>query len=115
MRRLLLIAAFSLGAWAQSGLTPGVKPFIAVDAPVIALEHVRILDGTGAAPIEDQTIVIEAGRVKAIGPASQIQAPAGAHRMELREHTVIPGLVGMHEHLFIRQWEARCRSTSSTG
>lgn len=85
---------------AQSQFTPGLKPFIAVDAPVIALEHVRILDGTGAPAREDQTIVIEGGRIQEVGPADQVQVPAGAQRMALPDQTVIPGLVGMHEHLF---------------
>jgi imidazolonepropionase-like amidohydrolase len=98
VKTCLFLAAGAL--WAQSGFTPGVKPFIAVDAPVIALEHVRILDGTGTPAEEDQTIVIDHGRIQAVGPASQVQAPAGAYRMELRDQTVIPGLVGMHEHLF---------------
>jgi len=89
-----------MGLWAQSVFTPGLKPFIAVDAPVIALEHVRVLDGTGAPEREDQTIVIEHGRIAAAGPASEIRVPEGAHRMDLSNHTVIPGLVGMHEHLF---------------
>jgi len=98
--RLSIAMAAAAGLWAQSGFTPGLKPFIAVDAPVIALEHLRILDGTGAPPREDQTIVIEQGRFQAVGPANQVQVPAGAHRMDLSNHTVIPGLVGMHEHLF---------------
>jgi hypothetical protein len=75
IRSGIVLTASVLGLFAQPQFTPGVRPFIAVDAPVIALEHVRILDGTGAPAREDQTIVIESGRV-------------------------IPGLVGMHEHLF---------------
>src|SRR5580700_2521102 len=98
VKTCLFLAAAAL--WAQSGFTHGVKPFIAVDAPVIALEHFRILDGTGAPAEEDQTIVIDHGRVQAMGRSSEVQAPAGAYRMELRDQTVIPGLVGMHEHLF---------------
>jgi imidazolonepropionase-like amidohydrolase len=96
----MAVALAATGLWAQSELTPGLKPFIAVDAPVIALEHVRILDGTGAPAREDQTIVIDHGRIQAVGVANEVQVPAGAHRMELADHTVIPGLVGMHEHLF---------------
>ena len=86
--------------WAQSIFTPGLKPFIEVDAPVIVLEHVRVIDGTGASPREDQTIVIANGRIQAVGAADEVQVPAGARRMPLAGHTVIPGLVGMHEHLF---------------
>ena len=63
MRRvlfLLLVAGCSL-APAQT-LSPEVKQFVTVDAPVIALEHVRVIDGTGAPAREDQTIVLASGR-----------------------------------------------------
>src|SRR5271154_3383813 len=76
MRKCLLLMASALGA--QSIFTPGLKPFIAVDAPVIALEHVRVIDGTGASPREDQTIVIANGRIQAVGAADEVQVPAGA-------------------------------------
>ena len=100
IRSGIIVTASVFGLFAQSQFTPGLKPFIAVDAPVIALEHVRILDGTGAPAREDQTIVIESGRIQAAGPSDQVQVPAGAQRMALPDQTVIPGLVGMHEHLF---------------
>ena len=93
-------ALAAAGLYAQPPFTPGLKPFVAVDAPVIALEHVRVLDGTGAAQREDQTIVIDHGRISAVGPAKEVRVPEGAQRMDLSNHTVIPGLVGMHEHLF---------------
>ncbi len=87
-------------ALAQNRFTPGVKPFITVDAPVVALEHVRVIDGTGAPPVDDQTIVIDHGRIAALGPSDRTPAPAGAQTLSLAGHTVIPGIVGMHEHLF---------------
>jgi imidazolonepropionase-like amidohydrolase len=96
------LAAFALlaSAAAQSRFQPGIKPFLAVEAPMIALTHVRVIDGTGAAPREDQTIVIEGGKIAAAGPAASTPAPAGARVLDLAGHTVIPGIVGMHEHLF---------------
>jgi hypothetical protein len=48
---------------------PGIQPFLAIDAPVIALQHVRVIDGTGAPPSEDQTIVIDQGKIGAVGTA----------------------------------------------
>jgi imidazolonepropionase-like amidohydrolase len=87
-------------ALAQGRFTPGVKPFVTVDAPVVALQHVRVIDGTGAAPAEDQTVVIDHGKVAAVGPAGSTPTPPGAQVLDLAGHTVIPGLVGMHEHLF---------------
>jgi len=85
---------------AQSRFTPGVKPFVIVDAPVIALQHVRVVDGTGSEPREDQTIILDHGRISAMGPAASTAAPAASQAIDLRGSTVIPGLVGMHEHLF---------------
>jgi len=58
-RTIVLIFVAALAALGQPLFTPGLKPFIAVDAPVIALEHARLIDGTGAPPQEDQTIVID--------------------------------------------------------
>jgi imidazolonepropionase-like amidohydrolase len=87
-------------ALAQSVLTPGVRPFLAVGSPVVALEHVRIIDGTGAPPQENQTIILRDGRILSISPSSQARVPAEAKRLDLKNHTVIPGLVGMHEHMF---------------
>jgi hypothetical protein len=48
-----------------------VRPYVAVSAPVVALTHVRVIDGTGAAPAEDQTIVIANGAIASIGPAAR--------------------------------------------
>ncbi len=98
----LLIAAVasSAAAHAQGQFTPGLKPFVAVDAPVVALEHVRVIDGTGAPPGEDQTIVIGHGRILATGRFGEVAVPEGTQRLDLSNRTVIPGLVGMHEHLF---------------
>jgi imidazolonepropionase-like amidohydrolase len=98
--KLLSLLFFSGAALAQGRFTPGVQPFVTVNAPVIALEHVRVIDGTGAAPLENQTIVIDHGKIAAVGPAAAASVPAGAQTMDLSGTTVIPGLVGMHEHLF---------------
>lgn len=85
---------------AQAVLTPGVARFARVRAPLVALEHVRVIDGTGAPARDDQTVIIIDGRITRVGPSSQIRAPRGAQRLDLNGHTVIPGLVGLHEHLF---------------
>ena len=93
----LLFSALAMG---QGRLTPGTAPFITVNAPLVALQHVRVIDGTGSAPLENQTIVIDHGKIATVGPAASTPAPQGAQVMDLTGHTVIPGIVGMHEHLF---------------
>src|SRR5215467_2956009 len=74
--------------------------FISIKDPVIALKHVRVVDGTGNALREDQTIVIDSGRIAAVGPTAEIAVPASANSLDLTGQTAIPGLVGMHDHLF---------------
>jgi imidazolonepropionase-like amidohydrolase len=76
------------------------QQFVRVEAPTVALTHVRVIDGTGAAALEDQTIVISGGRVASVGPSAAAVVPAGARVLDLAGHTVLPGLVGMHNHLF---------------
>ena len=78
----------------------GVEPFVRLRAPVVALVHVRVIDGTGRPGADDQTIVVEAGRIRVVGPAASVRPPADARVLDLPGRTVIPGLVGMHDHLF---------------
>ncbi|MGE0178391.1 MAG: amidohydrolase family protein [Sphingomonas sp.] len=86
---------------ARPQLSPQVRAFLAVEPGSIALTHVRVIDGTGAPPREDQTVLIGAdGRISAVGPAASTPPPAGARIIDLAGHSVLPGWVGMHEHLF---------------
>jgi len=78
---------------------PSAAEFISTKAPLLALTHIRVIDGTGAPAIDDQVIVIESGRIKSI-VSSKVPLPEGAKEINLTGRTAIPGLVGMHEHLF---------------
>lgn len=93
--------ATSLPAQQRPEITPGIRPFVAVDAPVVALTHVRVVDGTGAPARDDHTIVVSGSRILSVGPSASTAIPAGARVMELRGHTVIPGLVSLHEHTYL--------------
>lgn len=75
------------------------QPFVKVSAPMIALMHARVIDGSGAPAQANQTILIENGKIAAVG-ADGMPIPASAKRIDLSGHTVFPGLVGMHDHLF---------------
>ena len=98
----LAVAGSSLGAQAapRPPLSAAVRAFVAVDTAVLALTHVRVIDGTGAPPRDDQTILIRDGRIAAVGGAAGVQVPANAQVMDLTGKSVIPGLVMVHEHLF---------------
>jgi imidazolonepropionase-like amidohydrolase len=98
-----IMAAFGAGAHAQDARPPigqNVKPFVSVDAPVVALTHVRLVDGSGQPAKDDQTIIIEGARIRAVGPSASVQAPAGAQVMDLSGHTIMPGIIGLHDHMY---------------
>jgi imidazolonepropionase-like amidohydrolase len=66
---------------------------------LLVLERVRIVDGTGAPPIETGRIVVEGGRIAAMGAESAVGVPAGAERVDLTGHTITPGLIDLHFHI----------------
>jgi imidazolonepropionase-like amidohydrolase len=78
----------------------GVRPYVSVDTPVVALTHARLIDGTGAPARVDQTVIIRDGTIAALGDARSVIVPAGAQVIDLTGKSVIPGLVMVHEHLF---------------
>jgi imidazolonepropionase-like amidohydrolase len=73
------------------------KQFLHIDAPVVLLKNVRIVDGSGGPPAVQQSILISNGRIEAVGPA--LRAPEGARVVDLAGRTVLPGLVMLHDHL----------------
>jgi imidazolonepropionase-like amidohydrolase len=68
-------------------------------APAMALTGARVIDGTGAAPVEQATIVVANGRIESIGPAASAKIPAGATRVDMAGKTIVPGLINAHGHL----------------
>ena len=101
--RLSILAAAFLPAVAAAQPRPlsrGVEPYVSVNAPVVALTHVRVVDGTGAPAKDDQTILIEGERIRQVGKSGQVSIPAGAQTIDLAGHTVIPGIIGLHDHMY---------------
>jgi imidazolonepropionase-like amidohydrolase len=105
MRRIALATAFLAipaicFAQAPQRATAGQRNWVSVDAPVVALTHVQVVDGTGAAPMADQTVIISGDKITWVGPSAGAQVPDNAKVLDLAGHTVIPGIVGLHDHTF---------------
>ena len=82
-------------------IAPGenVAPFVSAPAGLLALTHVCVIDGAGGAPLEDETLVIDHSKISAV-LSSTAPVPSGARVIDLKGDSVLPGLVGMHDHLF---------------
>ena len=86
---------------AASQVPAALRPYVKIDAPVLVLEHIRVIDGTGAPARDDQEVVIENGRIAFAGVQYVAPpVPQGATVLDMTGKTLFPGLVGMHEHLF---------------
>ncbi len=110
-----LTLLLALTAQRPDSFTAQVREYITVDTSLLALTHVLLVDGTGAAPKANQTIVLRAGRIVSVGPSSAAPVPDGAKTLDLSGSTVIPGLVGMHDHLFYTAAGGRAVQMSYTG
>jgi len=66
----------------------------------VALTHVRLIDGTGAPVRDDQTVILSKGKIESITASGSANIPKDAQVLDLHGDTVIPGLVGMHDHMF---------------
>jgi enamidase len=101
----VIVAATAVGwaagdaPYAQRGGN-AARQFIKVQAPVVAITHVRVIDGTGAPARSDQTLVIRDGDIVAVGPASSTPVPDEATVVDGTGKSVMPGIVMMHEHLY---------------
>ena len=79
---------------AQDEAMPGLH-----NASRVALKNVRIIDGTGAPARQNQTLIIESGRIREVGNTDDIAVPEGTRTIDLDGRTVLPGYVMLHEHM----------------
>lgn len=81
-------------------LAPAARAYVRVDTAVVAFTNARVIDGTGAAPREAQTVIVRDGQISAMGNTATIAIPNNALRIDLTGKSLLPGLVMVHEHLY---------------
>ena len=74
-------------------------PTQAATTPLTAIVGARLIDGTGAAAIDDSVVVVDGDRIRAAGPRSRVEVPRDATVVTATGKTVIPGLVDVHCHI----------------
>jgi imidazolonepropionase-like amidohydrolase len=98
-KSLIIIAALVLtSAPVAAEFSATTKQFILHDSESIALNHVKLIDGTGGAVLDNQTVVITDGRISAMGDSETTAIPDGVELIEAKGKTLIPGFVMVHEH-----------------
>lgn len=110
-----LALAVSLACVPSGVAAQDFSELIAVDGPKIALTNVKLIDGTGAPARTNQTILIEGDRITAVGPTAATSYPSDFETVDLTGHTVIPGLVGLHNHSYYTGGNGRAAQLSFSG
>ena len=87
--------------------------YVTVSAPAYVLRNVTLVDGTGRAPQRGVSVVVEEGRITQIG--TNVDIPQDADVLTYSGHTLIPGLFGLHDHMYYTAAGGRGAQMSFTG
>ncbi|WPP49092.1 amidohydrolase family protein [Catalinimonas niigatensis] len=81
-----------------TGIAVGLEADFDKPEGMLALQGARLITMKGDEVIENGTILIEDNRIRAIGPADQVEVPSAAKLMDVSGKTIIPGLIDVHAH-----------------
>lgn len=70
----------------------------------LVIAHARLIDGTGRPPIPDSAVLVDGGRIEAVGPFARVPIPTGAAVLDASGRTVLAGLWDMHAHFQQVEW-----------
>lgn len=94
---IVLAAAAILGAC--SSADPESSSAEATGAPTLAIVGVTVIDGSGAEPVPDATVVVRGGRIESVGPSAEVEVPADAEVLDATGKYLVPGLINAHGHV----------------
>src|SRR5678815_1464977 len=98
---LCLVHLLCLSAMAQTSSTR-ITPEPPIGKGVVVLKAARLIDGTGAAPINNAVVVVTDNTITAVGTAGSVTVPANARLIDLGDVTLMPGFIDAHTHLIGR-------------
>lgn len=72
----------------------------------LLIDHATLIDGTGSVPVPDAAVLIEGGRIRAVGPAASLPLPnADIQRIDAQGGFILPGFIDAHVHLWHDDWD----------
>ena len=98
---IVLTFLFSVTVMSQIQYSDETKKYIEYNDAVIVLKKSLLIDGKGGTPKSKQTIIIKNGKIEWLGDDSKANIPNGANTIDLNGKAIMPGLVMLHEHMYI--------------
>ena len=96
---MCLVHSICVAALSQ---TARITPEAPIGKGIVVLRAARLIDGTGAAPINNAVVVITDNTITAVGASSAVRVPANAKLIDLGDVTLMPGFIDAHTHLIGR-------------
>jgi imidazolonepropionase-like amidohydrolase len=96
----VLLKGFTFNAVVIALLVAFALPVCAQNSQPVAIRAGRLFDSKTGRILENQIVVVEGEKISTVGPAEQVQIPAGAQVIDLTKATVLPGLIDGHTHVF---------------
>jgi len=108
---LFFIVTYFLTAptFSQIKFSDETKKYIEYDDPVTVFKNGLLIDGKGSAAKPNQTVIISNGKIDWVGDDAKATIPKDAKIIELNGKTIMPGLVMLHEHMYISAHEISTR------
>src|SRR5947199_8379878 len=94
---VLALLLASMPALAAPAAPPAPAPLLLTSA--------RVLDPAGDRLLDGRDVLIENGRITAVGRTGTLPAPVGTRKLDLAGLTLIPGLIEMHSHLLLHPYD----------
>ncbi len=99
---LTLISCLCISVMPQNPAPIGIRPEPPEGKGVVALRAARLIDGTGAAPINNAIVIVANNKISVVGDANSVRIPSGAKVIDLGNVTLLPGFIDAHTHLIGR-------------
>jgi len=98
---LIIVCLLAAPVFSQIKFSDETKKYIEYNDSIIVFKNGLLIDGKGNATKSHQTIIISNGKIDWVGEDAKADIPTGAKTIDLNGKTIMPGLVMLHEHMYI--------------